>query len=702
MGKPIIYPTIIIDDIEYIYINNSAQVKCPTRDSFNKVNWNLVIPETVDFPDNPDVDVTSIGGLAFSGCTSLSSIVMPISITNIYGMAFYQCTSLESISIPASVTKIGAKAFYGCTPVSLKVPSTFAYKRYFNFSKLEDVTIVSGNYLTEGAFRGCTKLTSVVIPYSVRTMQAHAFARCTSLINITLPCSISSKDGFDHSGFDAISVGVEVYRESNNTGEKAQFKYCTSLKNCIITNDLALKARSFSNCKSMETIMMPFAGISYASCFDNCTSLKHLIGEPGQFVSSSQFGGFYNCTSLETITIVDPDLYPSLYKNSDQWDVKTLLNNNEFGGISQYRYANCISLKSVTNILPYVSEILWCGFNGCKSLTSITIPFYVNDIRALAFARCESISSFIFESPASIPIINYSLLKYCVSLTSLDIPPSVTSIEFKSLKHCTGLLSVTIPPTLTSIGEYAFNGCTSLETIIIPSSVTKISDMAFMGCTSLKQVTFQEPASITSISFATFMDCTSLTTVNLASSITNIEKDAFYNCKSLSKINISNSIKNIGVRAFRGCSSLKSFTLPNKLPYISPGTFAECSQLESVFIPPSVTIIYNSAFNKCSSLKSITIPSSVEIICKFAFVNCDSLTSIIIPSSVKSIGKGSFYFCKNLKNVTFEETDLLPTLNDICFRNNAPNNTATYYKSVKNSAPQELLTLAGFSNTVAI
>ena len=63
-------------------------------------------------------NVTSIGGGAFSGCTSLSGVNIPSSVTVIEDEAFSGCTSLTSMDIPSSVTNIGNRVFKDCSNLS--------------------------------------------------------------------------------------------------------------------------------------------------------------------------------------------------------------------------------------------------------------------------------------------------------------------------------------------------------------------------------------------------------------------------------------------------------------------------------------------------------------------------------------------------------------------------------------------------------
>ena len=55
-----------------------------------------------------------IGGYAFYGCSSLTSLTLPSNVTKIGESAFEGCSSLTSLTLPSSVTEIGRSAFKGC------------------------------------------------------------------------------------------------------------------------------------------------------------------------------------------------------------------------------------------------------------------------------------------------------------------------------------------------------------------------------------------------------------------------------------------------------------------------------------------------------------------------------------------------------------------------------------------------------------
>ncbi len=76
----------------------------------------------------------------------------------------------------------------------------------------------------------------------------------------------------------------------------------------------------------------------------------------------------------------------------------------------------------------------------------------------------------------------------CSSLTSVTIPNSVTSIESYAFQRCYGLSSVTIGNSVTSIGDCTFLGCSGLTSVTIGNSVTSIGSSAFQICSGLTSV----------------------------------------------------------------------------------------------------------------------------------------------------------------------------------------------------------------------
>ena len=270
------------------------------------------------------------------------------------------------------------------------------------------------------------------------------------------------------------------------------------------------------------------------------------------------------------------------------------------------------STVTYSGISLEVTSIGENAFDGCSSLTSVTIGNSVTSIEGYAFDDCSS-------------------------LTSITIPNSVTSIGYGAFSGCSSLTSVTIPNSVTSIGGWVFQYCSSLTSVTIPNSVTSIGDRVFQGCSSLTSVTL--PNSVTSIGGGVFYNCSSLTSVTLPNNITELLDDDYYNsgffenCTSLTSITIPNSVTSIGYNAFYNCSSLTSITIPNSVTSIGYGALNNCSSLTSVTIGNSVTSIGANAFQGCSSLRSVTIGNSVTSIGYAAFKDCN-ITSIICLANI--------------------------------------------------------------------
>ncbi len=410
--------------------------------------------------------VKSIGGEAFSGCSSLTSITIPENVTEIGDDAFYGCCKLyevynkSNLTITAGSSENGgvarfAKNVYTDESGESKIHTVGDYIFYVDEDNIEllvylgDETAITlpsdyegKNYkIGDYAFFGCSSLTSITIPDGVTSIGDNAFY-CRSLTSITIPESVKT-------------IGNDA------------FSYCRGLTSVTIPEGLTkIGDCAFEGCYSLTSITLPSS------------------------LTSIGFGAFRDCYSLTSITLPE--------------------------GVTEIGYdafVNCRSLTSVI-ILGSVTEIEDRAFSYCSSLTSIDVaPNNENytSIDGVLFSKDQTI---LIQYPkGKKDIISYTIPgsvtkigRYpfsCRFLTSIDVASnnenytSIDGVLFSKdktilIKYPEGkkdITSYTIPDGVTEIGDGAFWDCRSLTSVTIPDGVTEIGSHAFYGCIGFTSIT---------------------------------------------------------------------------------------------------------------------------------------------------------------------------------------------------------------------
>ena len=285
--------------------------------------------------------VTSIGYRAFSGCSSLTEIVISNSVTSIGDWAFYNCSSLTEIVIPGSVTSIG-------------------------------------NY----AFEGCSSLTEIVIPNGVTSIESNAFKGCSSLKYNTYDNALYL--GNDNNPYLALvkvkkpSITSCIIHKDTRFICYCAFSDCSSLTKIVIPNGVtSIGGSAFSKCSSLTEIVIPDSVTSIGGyAFNSCSSLTEIVIPNG--VTSIGSFAFYKCSSLK-YNIYDN----ALYLGND--------NNPYFALVKDKNRSikSCIIHKDTRLICHY-------AFSTCSSLTEIVIPNSVTSIGNYAFDGCKKLESIQF------------------------------------------------------------------------------------------------------------------------------------------------------------------------------------------------------------------------------------------------------------------------------------------------------------------
>ncbi len=563
--------------------------------------------------------ITHIDDWAFSECKNLNSIELPDNLTTIGDYAFYKCKNLTEIKLPDSLISIGDCAFSGCENLTeIKLPN--------NLNSI-------GNY----AFCECTNLTSIVLPDSLTSLGRAAFNGCHNLDTIVLSDRLTS------------------IRDKT-------FLQCTNLTSVVFSNSLtSIGYYAFEECENLTSVTLPEGLVAVGEdLFEKCDRLQEISirCEPDSDLHSveEKFKGLLP-SELHSIIVIsyrtnvtDGDLaetwkdrYEVLYSR----DKKRLIKCKN----------NVLTQKYV--VLEGTKAICDCAFDGCKDLTSITLPEGIVTVGKDLFEDCSNLQEIFIgcESDSDLfsveekfkrilptDLHNKIVISYRTNVTYEDLSEAweddygvLYSKDKKRLIKCKNnvLTKYDVLEGTKVICDSAFFLLKSLKEIKLADSLISIGHEAFGGCRSLNSIVL--PNSLTLIRDNTFEGCKNLTEINLSNNLTSIGDEAFKLCESLTKIKFPDSLISIGLGAFFRCNNLNSIVLPNSLTSIGVGAFWGCYFLTSVVLPDNLTLIRETTFERCNSLTIINLPNNLTTIGNEAFEYCGHLDSIVLPDSLVSI-----------------------------------------------------------------
>lgn len=187
----------------------------------------------VSVPDG----ITRIDDDAFSGKTTIQTIVLPDSVAVIGSSAFRHCDSLETINLPEGLTEIESDAFTYCDSLtSLEIPST--------------VDTIGGD-----AFLFCNHIKRIRIPSTLTEIGDDAFKYCSGLETVIVYGGRRSSTALDAMK-EHFSDDVKVIWEGDEQGttkKEPVGRKTSSTSNKTTTTGTAKKTTSSSSKKATTT-----------------------------------------------------------------------------------------------------------------------------------------------------------------------------------------------------------------------------------------------------------------------------------------------------------------------------------------------------------------------------------------------------------------------------------------------------------------
>lgn len=447
----------------------------------------------------PD-SVTCIGGGAFAK-TQIESIVIPKSVTTIGNGAFSDCCGLKDVVIPSSVEHIGDMVFTGCENlVSIHVDEENEIYRdidgvlYNNdLSQLlyvpngiSSITISEQTTIIKyGAFRGCRKLSGMIIPSKIEAISPGEFKSYSSLSSVTIPNMIAND-------------GINNYFNAEK------------LRDITLSNSVTKILRNtLRGCTKVKTVQIPTSvQVIEEHAFDDCYNLKTIIVDEGNTYFKGIGGVLYNSDLSEILyvpqeitSIEIPPTVSRICNGAFHYHefLQSVVIPNSVRTIENSAFYGCANLEKI--IIPNgVETIEKNAFVGCLSLESITIPDTLKSIGENAFSGCGSLNCVIISNIVSWCNIdfrsdwfgnNYANPLYYAHnmqingdlIKELVIPEGITEIKNIAFINCKSLERIMLPSSVTKIGKRAFYGCCNLV-VAVPDTVTHIGEDAFSGCKS--------------------------------------------------------------------------------------------------------------------------------------------------------------------------------------------------------------------------
>ncbi len=493
--------------------------------------------------------------------------------------------------------------------------------------------------------------------------------------------------------YKTVSYGLHFHLKHNssngNTAELYSVKIHTKIAeregriDIVIPDSILVKGKTYY-----------VTGISNTALNDNASYVTTIVIP--KTITTIKENTFSHCPNLTAIVI--PNTITSIGKHAfhgTSWYNK-LPNGAVYINNILYAYKGKIPRHKTITIKEGTTKILEGAFQGCNTLTAVSLPQSLKEIGKDAFNGCSSLKSIAL--PKNIERIASGCFANCTSLASVSLPDGLLHICSDAFTNCTSLTTLVIPASVHTIGgevtnqlsfhqakdgtinithnrftNPAFKNCSSLVSVTISEGVQCIDNNAFEGCTALRAIRI--PNSVYSIGAEAFKDCNALTDIQFGDSLRYVGYKAFHTTPWYE--NLPDGVVYIGktLYAYKGeMLTPTAIEIQDSTITITKGAFAGYTKLTDIRFPNTLETIEDSAFYGCSALSTILLPNSLQEVGWEAFRNCSSLDSIHLPDSITNVGWEAFHGTPWYE----KQADGVVYINDIAYsyKGSMPENTS--------------------------
>lgn len=627
--------------------------------------------KSVEIPDS----ITYIGEYAFNQTTSLASLSLGKNVEYIGASAFSGNVSLTSVTLPEKTKVIENYAFSYCISLTdVKLSDNLEYlgdEAFSDISKSFNYNVdANGKYIGSEenkylAFVGLVdeKVTSFTVNENTKFILDRAFLGCSSLTKLSIPDSIKSigNRAFSNNNNYELHYYNNAYYIGNEKNKylalyKVKNKYITSIT--VHENTKFILDRVFEEHDKLQEVSLGNNLVQIGEyAFFGATSLKTInLPSSLRMIESS---AFYSCTSLTSISLND--------------DIRYL-------GVGAFY--NCKSLNKV-DLPDELHTINHFTFNGCTSLEEVTFGTKLKKISNHAFNN-TALKSIIL--PNSIRIIDDYAFAYCSSLTSVQLNKGIWSIGNNSFDKTASFISKYENGYYLGDKDNAYRILLSMDEVDEVKMHKDIEIIASRAFLFAKDKNIVLPENVKYISIDGF--CSSnIQSITLNKNLKYVSYYSFGDCNALIEVYNLSSVK-LGKYSstliYRYATEVyTSEDTPSKIKEDANGFQFYADSDEEIYLcgytgDQTIITLPDSYYGKNyqvkrfafygSSLEEVTISSGVDSLGDYAFCASPSLRKVVISDSVTSVGKYCFASCTELSFVVVgEKANVKEKSFDCCF-----------------------------------
>ena len=479
-----------------------------------------------------------------------------------------------------------------------------------SFADFQHFESVGLDYVGKEWFRGCRKMTNIVLPKTIKHIDEYAFASCSSLQEIELPAAVSEINACAF----ADCKDLRVVRVLGTTPAKLNgtdhFQKNEGLK--IYVPDAAVDAYKTAWAEYKDYIV---SDKTYTVIREvTLTEAGTLAEKLGLYVEWSYAGAaggdepryiHGNYAKYDSLVVHGP------LNDFDLWTIRYLTGNNGYnrGGIATDGNLRCLNLYDTRivkddNKAHYLNKSWGIKWQWLAVQNANELPYNL-------FFNCTALESLVL--PKTLTKMNARIFEGCSSLKKLAIPASLQ--DYDTWDYLKGELDYPLEELVFVTDKVAVserNNPWGQNINVVYTKQSQLSD--YMNQPYLTRsaqnviAPFEDDAVMEALAENGYFFPSQYTQRN------NVEL-IFNNNEKLKRFNDFNKftgVRTLGNNSFSGCRNLKSISLPDSLERIHFDAFQHCTSLDTIYISTdSVPELAEHAFADLPADFCILVPKTL-------------------------------------------------------------------------------------------